>query len=185
MLTIESIWQAKSQQKIFMALLNCMALPGKIVDLKDNLGSYSALLGVLATLLDNTVTWSDEDELVNHRDRTLLATPLVPSNKAQFIVKNATIAPNNHFSPYLGELTSPEQGATLILQGNHLGKGNLKLQLSGPGIENTLTISLDQFDPEWFKQRYLWNKHFPLGVDMILVDQTQILALPRTTHLEW
>lgn len=135
MLRIKAIWQAKIQQQIFRHLLHCMSLPGEIIDLSQFLEESSALIAVLATLLDGTVTWSDEDDLVNQSDCSLLLSSLVSYQVAQFIVKNAFEPPTNKFLPNIGELSNPEKGATLILQGKTLGVGNIFLELSGAGIK--------------------------------------------------
>ncbi|WP_200817609.1 phosphonate C-P lyase system protein PhnH, partial [Calothrix rhizosoleniae] len=52
---LAGIWQDEVQQQIFRQLLSCMSLPGTIADLSLYLGESNALMGVLATLLDNTV----------------------------------------------------------------------------------------------------------------------------------
>ena len=72
MLKIETIWQPHTQQRIFRQLLQGMSLPGTIIDLQGELETRSSLVGILATLLDRSVTWSDEDNLVSQRARTLL-----------------------------------------------------------------------------------------------------------------
>ncbi|MCC5668877.1 phosphonate C-P lyase system protein PhnH [Nostoc sp. CHAB 5784] len=184
MLKIEAIWQGESQQKIFRNLLHCMSLPGEIADLSQYLGKSSTLVGVLATLVDKTVSWSDKDGLVNKSDRYLLQAPITCEKTAKFVVKDATNPPNMNFSPNLGELSNPEKGATLILQGTAVNLGNISFQLSGAGIKKTRLIHLAGFHPLWFVLRQNWVENFPLGVDMILVDSTCIMALPRTTQIK-
>lgn len=183
MLKIEAIWQPQTQQRIFRQLLQGMSLPGTIIDLQAELETTSGLVGILATLLDRSVTWSDEDNLVSQRDRTLLQAALATTATAQFVVQDATKLPQQQFLPSLGELTNPEQGATLILVGKALGVGNLHLQLSGAGIQSTRQVSLEGFESEWFIRRQQWVAHFPLGVDLILLAGTRLMALPRTTQM--
>ncbi|MBG1270215.1 phosphonate C-P lyase system protein PhnH [Nostoc sp. WHI] len=184
MLKIEAIWQGESQQKIFRNLLHCMSLPGEIADLSQYLGRSSALVGVLATLLDKTVSWSDQDGLVDKSDRYLLQAPIACEETAKFVIKDATNPPNMNLSLNLGELSNPEKGATLILQATALNLGNISFQLSGAGIKKTRLIHLAGFHPLWFVLRENWVENFPLGVDMILVDSTCIMALPRTTQIK-
>lgn len=184
MLKIDAIWQGETQQKIFRDLLHCMSLPGEIADLSQHLGKSSALVGVLATLLDGTVSWSDEDGLLSKSDRYLLQAPIAPSETAQFVVIDATNPPQTDFCPNLGELPNPEKGATLVFQGKALGMGNQSLQLSGAGVKETRLVHFTGFHPEWFIRRQEWVANFPLGVDMILVDSTRVMALPRTTRIQ-
>ena len=184
MLKIDVIWEGETQQKIFRNLLHCMSLPGEIADLSQHLGKSSALVGVLATLLDKTVSWSDEDGLLSKSDRYLLQAPTAPPETAQFVVRDAANPPQTDFFPNLGELPNPDKGATLVLQGKALGMGNQSLQLSGAGVKETRLVHFTGFHPEWFIRRQEWVENFPLGVDMILVDYTRVMALPRTSHIQ-
>ncbi len=181
MLKINSIWQPQTQQKIFRDLLHCFSFPGEVINLKEYLENDSILVAILSTILDQTVTWNDEDDLVENSDRLLLQSPLDTTKNAQYLVKNAVNPPPENFEINLGDLSNPETGATLILAGEAIGKGDFQLHLTGPGIVNTKTIFLQGFDPHWFTLRNQWNHNFPLGVDLILVDAEQMLALPRTT----
>ena len=183
MRTIDTVWQAETQQAMFRALLNCMSLPGEIADLSPYLGTSPALTGVLATLLDGTVSFSDEEGLVSKNERHLLQAPTAAPETANFVVKSAVNPPQNSFLPNLGELPSPEKGATLILQGEALGVGNLILQLSGAGVKGTRLVSMTGFNSNWFVRRQQWVENFPLGTDIILVDSTCVMALPRTTKI--
>ena len=184
MLKIDEIWQSETQQKIFRHLLHCMTLPGEVADFSQYLEKSSALVGVLATLLNKIVSWSDEDGLLTKSDRYLLQAPITPPETAQFVVRDAINPPQNDFFPRLGELPNPEKGATLVLQGKSLGVGNSSLQLSGAGVKGTRLVHLAGFHPEWFMRRQEWVANFPLGVDMILVDYSHVMALPRTTHIQ-
>ncbi|MGK7957787.1 MAG: phosphonate C-P lyase system protein PhnH [Crocosphaera sp.] len=183
MLKVNSIWQTQTQQKIFRQLLHCFSFPGEVVNLKQYLGNNTVLLAILSTILDRSVNWNDEDNLVAQSDRLLLQSPLETVKNAQYIVKNACNTPSENFEINLGDLSNPETGATLILLGEAIGTGDLKLQLTGPGIASSNTIFLQGFDPHWFTLRNQWNRNFPLGVDLILVDTEQMLALPRTTMI--
>ncbi len=181
MLKINSIWQPQTQQQIFRTLLHCFSFPGEIVSLKEHLGTDSILVGILSTILDKSVTWNDDNNLVSQSDRLLLQSPLDSSKNAQYIVKNGLNPPSENFEINLGDLSNPEKGATLILVGKAIGKGDIQLKLTGPGIPNSSNIFLQGFNPDWFTLRNQWNRNFPLGVDLILVDADQMLALPRTT----
>lgn len=177
------LWQEATQQQIFRQLLSCMSLPGTIANLSQYLTGQPALVGVLATLLDGSVSLNDETGLLKERDRRLLQASSAPVDAAHFVIADAIAAPMPKFSPNLGTLTSPEQGATLILQGQALGNGDLALRLTGPGIPGQQTVALSGFHPHWFDRRAEWIA-FPLGIDLILVDATQVMALPRTTQIE-
>mgnify|MGYP006243242283 FL=1 len=181
---LPGIWQDEVQQQIFRQLLNCMSLPGTIADLSSYLGESTALIGVLAALLDNTVTLHDSHELIGQSDRHFLNSPTAPLTEARFIAVDGTNAPDANFNPSLGTLASPELGATIVIQGQHLESGELTLSLTGPGIlsakENK--VALNGFHHGWFSRRQEWVSAFPLGIDIILVDVTQVMIIPRTTQ---
>ncbi len=181
---LAGIWQDEVQQQIFRQLLSCMSLPGTIADLSLYLGESTALIGVLAALLDNTVTLHDMHELVSQRDHRFLNSPTTPLPEARFIVANGAIAPDANVSPNLGTLASPELGATIVIQGQHLGSGELTLSLTGPGISSAKEnkVALNGFHDAWFSRRQEWISAFPLGIDLILVDVTQVMIIPRTTQ---
>lgn len=178
------IWQEQGQQAIFRHLLECNSQPGTIADLSPWLGGEAALLAVLATLVDSTVTLHDPNHLVALGDRRRLNVPDAPLAEARFIVADGTQAPAADFQPHLGTLDSPELGATVILQGQRLGQGSLHLDCRGPGILGQRTLALDGFDADWFTHRAKWVQHFPLGGELILVDRTQVVFLPRTTQVQ-
>ncbi len=182
---LAGIWQDDVQQQIFRQLLSCMSLPGTIADLSLYLGESNALMGVLATLLDNTVTLHDIHELVSQRDRRFLNSLTAPLPEARFIVADGAIAPDANFSPHLGTLASPELGATIVLQGRQLGNGELTLSLTGPGISSAQEnkVALNGFHEDWFSRRQEWVSAFPLGIDLILVNATQVMIIPRTTQI--
>ncbi|MCH9056047.1 phosphonate C-P lyase system protein PhnH [Synechococcus sp. PCC 6716] len=177
------LWQEQGQQSIFRHLLECNSQPGVIANLGPWLEQESALLAVLATLLDSSVTIHDLNTLVTPGDRRRLNVPDAPLAEARFIVADGTQAPPADFQPHLGTLDSPELGATVILQGQRLGQGRLHLDCCGPGILGQRTLYLDGFDAGWFTHRAQWVQHFPLGAELILVDATQVVFLPRTTRI--
>jgi alpha-D-ribose 1-methylphosphonate 5-triphosphate synthase subunit PhnH len=181
---IDNIWQWETQQKIFRKLLHCMSLPGDISDISQYLENASALVGVLATLLDRNVSWNDEDNLVNESERYFLRAPITSLETAKFVIKDAINPPQTNFLPCLGELIHPEKSATLILRGKELGIGSTLLQFSGCGVKDTRLVHLSGFHPEWFILRQTWVANFPLGIDILLVDFTKIMALPRTTKVD-
>lgn len=182
---LPGIWQDEVQQQIFRQLLSCMSNPGTIADLSLSLGESTALMGVLATLLDNTVTLHDIHTLVPEGKRRFLNSPTASLSEARFIVADGAIAPDTNFNPNLGTLASPELGATIVLQGRQLGSGKLTLSLTGPGIPSAKEskVTLNGFDDAWFSRRQEWVSAFPLGIDLILVDATQVMIIPRTTQI--
>jgi len=175
----EALWQPAGQQQVYRHILQAMAYPGRIAALS---GQDDAARQVLATLLDGDVSLCDRDDLLDPADWPLLAARRAAAADADYLVAHAARHPD--FSPRLGTLTEPEQSATLLLRVAALGQGDLRLRLAGPGIDSTLELSIAGLHPDWLARRAEWVATFPLGVDLILVDDRQITALPRTTQVE-
>jgi alpha-D-ribose 1-methylphosphonate 5-triphosphate synthase subunit PhnH len=51
-------------------------------------------------------------------------------------------------------------------------------------VEGNTQCSIAGLDVEWLTWRAGWVSAFPLGVDLLLVDDTAVIALPRTTKVE-
>ncbi|MGD8910591.1 MAG: phosphonate C-P lyase system protein PhnH [Chromatiales bacterium] len=182
MLDLEPIWQAETQQQNYRVLLEAMSRPGSRQALHGVTESSGATLAVLATLLDGSVSLSDLQGLLSEADRTLLQSVQADPEQADYLLCCGHQAPT--FEPKLGSLPSPECSATLVVEVTSLNGGELHLNLSGPGIRERRECAVAGLDPDWLARRQSWVCGFPLGVDLILVDREQVMALPRTTRVE-
>jgi len=183
MLKIDPIWMADSQQANFRLLLDAMARPGKCHPLEITPEKDPAALALLATLLDAEVSLADHDNLLNDDHWTMLQVKTAHAEKADYVICDGGRAPN--FIPKLGTLPSPDQSATVILVVDAIGTGNTHLKLTGPGIAKSNQLLIKGLDNQWLEKRENWICAFPLGVDFILLDDRQIVALPRTTKVEF
>jgi alpha-D-ribose 1-methylphosphonate 5-triphosphate synthase subunit PhnH len=182
MLKIDPIWQPEHQQQNFRVLLNAMAYPGRCFPLYTMPQEGEVVLSILSTLLDAEVTLSDPHGLLRDSDWPMLQAKKAAADQADYVVCDATSKPD--ISPKLGTLANPDQSATLILVMNKLDEGDVELQLTGPGINNRASCLMSGVHPAWFAQRKEWNYAFPMGIDMIFVDDRQVTAIPRTTQVE-
>jgi alpha-D-ribose 1-methylphosphonate 5-triphosphate synthase subunit PhnH len=171
-----SVWDPTIPQVAFRQLAQVFSRPGTIHAL-----SHAALPLVPATLLDAATSLSDAQSLLEKPDRDRLGTVLTTPENAHFVLARADIAPD--FTPALGTLESPEQGATLLLVVQSLREGQA-LTLTGPGIQGQREIRLRGMDVRWLKAREDWNGAFPLGIDMLLLAGNEVMALPRTTLIK-
>lgn len=177
----EPVWQPATQQNLFRQVLNVMAQPGTLGDLSAQLGKTSAAMGILATLSDGTISLADPHHLIRNSDWRFLEAKAASPDSASYIICDGQLVPN--FNPRLGSLESPELGATLVLVVEALGRGELELTLSGPGVEGQRTLLCTGLNLDWIKAREKWNAAFPMGVDLILTDPTRVVAIPRTTRI--
>jgi len=182
MLKLDPIWQPDAQQENFRLLLDAMARPGHRYTLDTLPENGTVALTVLATLLDAEVSLDDPHALLRHEDWPMLQAQSTSTEQADYILCDATQTAD--FTPKLGTLPSPELSATILLVVDNIGKGNLQLKLTGPGIKDDRSLSITGLDSTWLSKREEWNCAFPLGVDLILIDDKQVAALPRTTKVE-
>jgi len=182
MLNPDPIWLPEAQQRHFRLLLDAMARPGTCHAISNKPEEGPLVLSVLASLLDAEVSLADPHRLLRSDDWPKLQAASVAVEQADYVVCSGARVPD--FTPSLGTLTEPERSATLILVVGQLGRGTSRLTLSGPGIANTATLQIDGLEPQWLDMREDWVSSFPLGVDLILLDEHQVTALPRTTKVE-
>lgn len=181
MLDVAPIWTAHVQQQNYRALLDAMSRPGSVSNIGcgDNDKPY---LAVLATLLDGAVSLADPQQLLKDQDWPLLQAKFRDLANADYLLFEGSQV--TAVQPKLGTLPNPEDSSTLIIHVQSLTQGNLRLRLSGPGVNGTTDVAIDGLHHDWITQRADWVCAFPLGVDIILVDQDAVMALPRTTRVE-
>jgi len=178
-MSIDSLWDPGVQQAAFRLLLEATSRPGRIYDLSPVLDETPAFMAILATLVDKGVILHDGTRGLRQRELNVLQAVPGEAEKANFILASGAQPPE--FKPAIGSLESPETGATLILTVAALGQGEMHMCCTGPGIEDRHTFHVQGLHPGWIQARKNWNTWFPLGVDIYLVDATQVCALPRTT----
>lgn len=183
MLKLDPIWMADSQQANFRLLLDAMARPGKCHPLEFTPEKGPAALALLATLLDSEVSLADHDNLLNDDHWPMLQVKSAHAEQADYVICDGSRTPN--FIPKLGTLPSPDQSATVILMVDAIGDGNTHLKFTGPGIAKSNQLLIKGLNEQWLEKREDWVCAFPLGVDFILLDDRQIVALPRTTKVEF
>lgn len=81
----------------------------------------------------------------------------------------------------VGSQLHPERGATIITSAR-IGTGQ-HLRLQGPGIAGIRDIALGGIAPDFWHLRQMACA-YPLGFELIVVDDARVLALPRSTRIE-
>ena len=178
---IEHAWDPEIQQQVFRVLLEATARPGQICALPPKPDDCPGFLAILACLVDNTVSLHDATTGLRQLEWNFLQARQEPADTAGFILASGAEGPG--FIPAVGSLESPEFGATVIVAVASLDRGSQWISCTGPGIKDRHQVALHGLHPDWLPARARWNSCFPLGVDMYLVDHSQVLALPRTTSI--
>jgi len=81
----------------------------------------------------------------------------------------------------VGTHASPDLSATLVI-GAEFDSGTT-LRLSGPGIQETTELSVGGIPPSFWSLREKAIQ-YPLGWDVFLIGEGQVVGLPRTTVVE-
>lgn len=187
-------------QQAFRQILKAMSEPGVLasVESPEAIGPlYASTFAICQTLLDQqTPTWLspafDTAEIrKNLHFHTGLALTNEPSQAAFALALPEELEDFTVFS--LGNHEYPETSCSVIVQvkeisnlassGVQKNKGNT-LKLTGPGIPDERCVQVATLPDSILA--YLADAHltFPLGLDFMLVSQTQLLCLPRTTNVE-
>lgn len=182
-------------QKAFRKVMNAFAYPGTIYSLKDEAqgfeqhwACYDATRILMYMLLDADTSFAidTKQEELSAQFTHMTYCPLQPKELAQYVfVTREHDASMKEIieAAKTGTLENPQLGATLIIEVEALSEqGNYCL--SGPGLKANCYKGIECRD-EWLIYRNDKNAEFPLGIDIILVDQMQqVMALPRTTRVE-
>ena len=178
-------------QATFRAVLDAMARPGTIgkIEAAEAPAPLSPTAAAVAlTLCDHdTPVWLDAplraSAPVTEWLRFHCSAPVVdqPRNAAFAIVSAAeNLPPLSDFN--IGTPDYPDRSTTIVIQVASLRAG-VQLTLTGPGIPERRSFHVDPL-PHDFSDQFAANRaHFPCGVDLLLVADGEVAALPRTTRL--
>ena len=76
----------------------------------------------------------------------------------------------------------PDRSTTLILQVESLTDGPV-VELRGPGIDGSAALRASIQPQDLFERLAINATLFPRGIDVVLVHDDAIVAIPRTTRL--
>ena len=180
-----------SAQSTFRSVMEAMARPGTVQQIRAVAGTPAPLMRGTAAI---ALTLFDHDTPI-WLDRTMSATPdvgrwlkfhtgtpvIADSSASSFAVMgNAReLPPLDRFA--LGSNEYPDRSTTLILQIDSLTSGSA-YELSGPGIDGVAVLQAT-ISGNLFEQLAINATLFPRGVDVVLVHDDAIVAIPRTTRL--
>jgi alpha-D-ribose 1-methylphosphonate 5-triphosphate synthase subunit PhnH len=181
-----------SAQSTFRSVMDAMARPGSIQRIASAAGTPSAMMRGTAAI---ALTLFDHDTPI-WLDSRMSATPDVGKwlkfHTSAPVVVDASIAsfalvgdPEN--LPVLdrfafGSNEYPDRSTTLILQVESLSAGP-EVALQGPGIDGTATLRASIQPGDLFERLAINAALFPRGIDVVLVHDDCIVAIPRTTRL--
>ena len=181
-----------SAQSTFRAVMEAMARPGSVQRVTASVGTPPPMMrGVAAialTLFDHdTSIWFDEkmSETVDvarwlkfHSGAPIVA----DSSICHFALIGDAIALPDLSRFALGSNEYPDRSTTLILQVGSLTQGPA-YELRGSGIDGVAILNATLEPRDLFDRLAINAALFPRGIDVVLVADDAIVAIPRTTRL--
>ena len=181
-----------SAQAVFRSVMDAMARPGSLQRVAAVSGAPEPMMRATAaialTLFDHdTPIWLDpamrETTNVAKWLKFHTSAPVVTdSSISSFaLIGDAAALPGlDRFS--FGSNEYPDRSTTLILQVESLTDGPA-LELRGPGIDGPAALQARIQPANLFERLAINAALFPRGIDVVLVADDAIVAIPRTTRL--
>jgi alpha-D-ribose 1-methylphosphonate 5-triphosphate synthase subunit PhnH len=181
----------RDAQRAFRAVLDALAHPARPYPLagpaEPPAGLGRGLAAVALTLLDeDCAVWlggalARDAEVAAWLAFHTGARRVAAAAEAGFVITAPAALPPLA-SLALGTDEAPHQSATVVLDVRGCA-GNARFTARGPGIDGTAVLgapwATDGFADAWHRNSEL----FPRGVDLLLVDDDTVAALPRSTRL--
>jgi alpha-D-ribose 1-methylphosphonate 5-triphosphate synthase subunit PhnH len=184
--------KVRSAQSTFRSVMDAMARPGSVARIVAGSGTPHPMMrgtaAIALTLFDHdTPLWLDppirETSEVTKWLKFHTSAPVVADSSIcsfALIGDAGTLPDLNRFS--FGSNEYPDRSTTLILQVESLTLG-ATFELSGPGIDGTAVLKAAIQPSDLFERLAINAALFPRGIDVVLVSDDCIVAIPRTTRL--
>ena len=181
-----------SAQTTFRSVMDAMARPGSVQRVAAVSGAPGAMMrgtaAIALTLFDHdTPIWLDPlmsetsdvaKWLKFHTSAPVIADPSICSFA---VVGDARALPAlDRFA--FGSNEYPDRSSTLILQVESLTQV-AAVELRGPGIDGTAVLRVTLQPADLFERLAINAALFPRGIDVVLVADDAVVAIPRTTRL--
>jgi alpha-D-ribose 1-methylphosphonate 5-triphosphate synthase subunit PhnH len=172
--------------------MDAMARPGSVQKIASVAGAPAAMMrgtaAVALTLFDHdTPVWLDprmaETSDVAKWLKFHTSAPVISDSSIcsfALIGDPRTLPALDRFS--FGSNEYPDRSTTLILQADSLTQGSA-FELRGPGIDGTALLRATIRPYDLFERLAINAALFPRGIDVVLVHDDAIVAIPRTTRL--
>lgn len=181
-----------SAQTTFRSVMDAMARPGSVQRVIAASGAPAAMMrgtaAIALTLFDHdTPVWLDpllsETSDVGKWLKFHTGAPVIAdSSVCSFaVIGDARALPAlDRFA--LGTSEYPDRSTTVILQVESLTQGSA-FELRGPGIDGTAVLRATLQPADLFERLAINATLFPRGIDVVLVADDAVVAIPRTTRL--
>jgi alpha-D-ribose 1-methylphosphonate 5-triphosphate synthase subunit PhnH len=180
-----------SAQSTFRSVMDAMARPGSVQRIASAAGTPAAMMhgtaAIALTLFDHdTPVWLDgrmsaTADVAKWLKFHTSAPVVVDSSIAGFaLVGDPENLPALHRFAF-GSNDYPDRSTTLVVQVESLTDGPA-VELQGPGIEGSTALRASIQPRDLFERLAVNATLFPRGIDVVLVHDDTIVAIPRTTR---
>jgi alpha-D-ribose 1-methylphosphonate 5-triphosphate synthase subunit PhnH len=181
-----------SAQSTFRSVMDAMARPGSVQRIAVDVGAPAAMMrgtaAIALTLFDHdTPLWLDPlisgtSDVTKWLKFHTGAPVIADSSICSFaLIGDARALPGlDRFG--FGSNEYPDRSTTLVLQVDSLTQGPA-FELRGPGIDGTTVLQAAIQPTDLFERLAINQALFPRGIDVMLVHDDTIVAIPRTTRL--
>jgi alpha-D-ribose 1-methylphosphonate 5-triphosphate synthase subunit PhnH len=181
-----------SAQSVFRSVMDAVARPGSIQRIAPTAGTPAVMMrgtaAIALTLFDHdTPIWLDAQMsatvdvakwLKFHTSAPVIADSSIASFALVGDPKNLPSLDRFAF----GSNEYPDRSTTVILQVESLTDGPV-VELRGPGIDGSAALRASIQPLDLFERLTINATLFPRGIDVVLVHDDAIVAIPRTTRL--
>ncbi|MCP3473948.1 phosphonate C-P lyase system protein PhnH [Bradyrhizobium sp. CCGUVB1N3] len=181
-----------SAQSTFRSVMDAMARPGSVQRIVPAAGTPGPMMrgtaAIALTLFDHdTPLWldarmSESSDVLKwlkfHTGAPVIQDPSVAS--FALIADGAALPSLERFA--LGSNEYPDRATTLVLQVESLNAGRA-FELRGPGIDGVTILHASVRPTDLFERLRINEALFPRGIDVVLVADDAVVAIPRTTRV--
>lgn len=181
-----------SAQCTFRSVMNAMAQPGSVNRIVPVAGTPGTMMrgtaAIALTLFDHdTPLWLDEEMAASfdvvkwlkfYTGAPIIAEPSICS--FALIADGRALPALERFA--LGSNEYPDRSTTLIIQVASLASGDT-FSLCGPGIDGEVSLQATIQPADLFERLRINEELFPRGIDVVLVSDDAVVAVPRTARL--
>lgn len=181
-----------SAQCTFRSVMDAMARPASVNRIAPVVGTPGTMMrstaAIALTLFDHdTPLWLDEEMAASsdvvkwvkfHTGAPMISEPSVCS--FALIANGNKLPALDRFA--LGTNEYPDRSTTLIVQVESLSVGET-FRLRGPGIDGVTALQASFEPADLFERLQINEVLFPRGIDVVLVSDDAIVAIPRTTRI--
>lgn len=181
-----------SAQSTFRSVMDAMARPGSIQRIASTAGTPVGMMrgaaAIALTLFDHdTPVWLDGRMSATADVAKWLKFHTSAPVVADSSIANFALIGDPQSLPALdrfafGSNEYPDRSTTLVLQVESLTDGPV-VELQGPGIDGSAALRASIQPHDLFERLSINAALFPRGIDVVLVHDHSIVAIPRTTRL--